>query len=93
MRDLILEVKAEAEAEAEVKRIEADAEAYKVETEKTAVTDMIDALYEKYQSSLSYEQCAEIVLQTIFYEKWDGKLPEVLTSDSLSSLIGSLIGE
>ena len=54
---------------------------------------MIDALYEKYQSSLSYEQCAEIVLQTIFYERWDGKLPEVLTSDSLSSLIGSLIGE
>lgn len=85
--------KIKAEAEAEVKRIEADAEAYKVETEKTAVTDMIDSLYEKYQNSLSYEQCAEIVLQTIFYERWDGKLPEVLTSDSLSSLIGSLIGE
>lgn len=83
--------KIQAEAEAEVKKIAADAEAYKVETEKTAVTDMIDALYEKYQSSLTYEQCAEIVLQTIFYEKWDGKLPEVLTSDSLSSLIGSLI--
>ena len=85
--------KIKAEAEAEVKKIEADAEAYKVETEKTAVTDMIDTLYAKYQSSLTYEQCAEIVLQTIFYERWDGKLPEVLTSDSLSSLIGSLIGE
>ncbi len=85
--------KIEAEAEAEVKRIEADAEAYKVETEKTAITDMIDSIYVKYQSSLTYEQCAEIVLQTIFYEKWDGKLPEVLTSDSLSSLIGSLIGD
>lgn len=84
--------KIKAEAEAEVKRIEADAEAYKVETEKTAVTDMIDVLYEKYGDSLSYEQCAEIVLQTIFYEKWNGELPEVLTSDSLSSLIGSLIG-
>lgn len=85
--------KIEAEAEAEVKRIEADAEAYKVETEKTAITDMIDTIYNKYQASLSYEQCAEIVLQTIFYEKWDGKLPEVLTSDSLSGLIGSLIGD
>lgn len=83
--------KIEAEAEAEVKKIAADAEAYKVETEKTAVTDMIDSLYAKYQSSLNYEQCAEIVLQTIFYENWNGELPGVLTSDSLSSLIGSLI--
>ena len=54
---------------------------------------MIDGVYEKYSDKLSYEQCAEIVLQTIFYENWDGKLPGVLTSDSLSSLIGSLIGE
>lgn len=83
--------KIQAEAEAEVKRIAADAEAYKVSTEKTAVTDMIDKVYEQYQESLSYEQCAEIVLQTIFYEKWNGELPEVLTSDSLSSLIGALI--
>lgn len=83
--------KIKADNEAEIKKIEADAEAYKVETEKSAVTSMIDSLYDKYQSTLSYEQCAEIVLQTIFYEKWDGKLPEVLTSDSLSSLIGSLI--
>ncbi len=85
--------KIQAEAEAEVKKIAADAEAYKVATEKTAVTDMIDSVYAKYNESLSYEQCAEIVLQTIFYEKWNGELPEVLTSDSLSSLIGSLIGE
>ena len=84
---------AKAEAEAEVKRIAADAEAYKVETEKTAVTDMIDKLYEKYNSSLTYDECAQIVLQTIFYEKWNGQLPEVLTSDNLSSLIGSLISK
>lgn len=85
--------KVKAEAEAEVKKIAADAEAYKVETEKTAVTDMIDSLYNKYNQTLTYNECAEIVLQTIFYEKWDGKLPEVLTSDSLSSLIGSLINK
>ena len=85
--------KIKAENEAEIIKIAADAEAYKVETEKKAVTDMIDSLYEKYQTTLTYDQCAEIVLQTIFYEKWDGKLPEVLTSDSLSSLIGSLIKE
>lgn len=85
--------KIQAEAEAEVKKIAADAEAYKVETEKTAVTDMIDKLYEKYNSNLTYDECAQIVLQTIFYEKWDGQLPEVLTSDNLSSLIGSLISK
>ena len=83
--------KIKAESEAEIIKIAADAEAYKVETEKTAITDMIDSVYEKYNNSLSYEECATIVLQTIFYERWDGKLPEVLTSDSLSSLIGSLI--
>ena len=70
---------AKAEAEAEVKKIAADAEAYKVETEKTAVTDMIDKLYEKYNSNLTYDECAQIVLQTIFYEKWNGQLPSVMS--------------
>lgn len=83
--------KIQAEAEAEVKKIAADAEAYKVNAEKSAVTDMIDALYEKYQASLSYKECADIVLQTLFYETWNGEFPEVVTSDSLSTLIGSLI--
>ena len=32
-----------------------------------------------------------MVLSIVFYDSWDGKLPEVLTSDSLSSMIGSLI--
>lgn len=80
-----------AEAEAEVKKITADAEAYKVETEKSAIVKMIDNLYAKYGETLSYEQCASIVLETIFYETWNGELPDVLTSDSLSGFIGSLI--
>ena len=80
-----------AEAEAEVKKIAADAEAYKVETEKSAVTDMIDSLYEKYNATLSYKECADIVLQTLFYETWNGEFPDVVTSDSLSSLIGGLL--
>ena len=83
--------KIKAEAEAEIVRIAADAEAYKVEKEKSAIIEMIDSIYQQYNSSLTYEQCSEIVLQTIFFDKWNGELPEVLTSDSLSSLIGSLI--
>ncbi len=84
--------KIKANAEAEIIRIEADAEAYKTEIEKTAITDMIDSLYNTYKDTLSYSECAAIVLQTFFYEKWNGQLPQVLTSDSLSALIGSLIG-
>ncbi len=83
--------KIKAQADAEVVKLGADAEAYKVEIEKTAITSLVDVLYEKYNSTLTYKECADIVLQTVFFEKWDGKLPEVLTSDSLSSLIGSLI--
>ena len=52
---------------------------------------MVDSLYENMQGTLTYEQCSEMVLSIVFYNSWDGKLPEVLTSDSLSSMIGSLI--
>jgi regulator of protease activity HflC (stomatin/prohibitin superfamily) len=40
---------------------------------------------------MSYSKCADLILNIIFYDTWDGKLPEVLTSDSLSALIGALI--
>lgn len=41
--------------------------------------------------ALTYSQCADIVLSIVFYNTWNGQLPNVLTSDSLSALIGSLI--
>lgn len=89
-----------AEKEAEVKKTLADAEAYaiKIEGEATAETanayttkvmQMIDNM--KEASGLTYRESAELVLSIVFYDTWDGKLPEVLTSDSLSSMIGSLI--
>lgn len=40
---------------------------------------------------MSYSKCASLILGIIFYDTWDGKLPEVLTSDSLSAMIGALI--
>lgn len=40
---------------------------------------------------MSYEKCSTLILNIIFYNTWDGKLPEVLTNDSLSALIGKLI--
>lgn len=40
---------------------------------------------------MPYSECADLILGIIFYETWDGKLPEVVTNDSLSALIGALI--
>lgn len=88
--------------ESEVKKILADASAYAISQEGNAqgeaasayvnnIIKMIDGLYENMQGQLTYEQCSEMVLSIVFYDSWDGKLPEVLTSDSLSSMIGSLI--
>lgn len=88
--------------ESEVARILADAEAYAITQEGNAqgeaasayvnkINGMVENLYDNMQGTLTYEQCADMVLSIIFYDNWDGKLPEVLTSDSLSSMIGSLI--
>lgn len=89
-----------AQKTAEVEKTLADAQAYaiRIEGEATAETatayttkimDMISNMQEA--SSLTYEQSADLVLSIVFYDSWDGKLPNVLTSDSLSSLIGSLL--
>ena len=89
-----------AENKAEIERTLADAEAYALKTVGGAkgeaeqayidkVKGMIDNLSEN--STLSYKECTDIVLGIVFYDTWDGKLPEVLTSDSLSGMIGGLI--
>lgn len=91
-----------AENEAEIKKLLADAAAYAIKTEGEAkgeassayveqIKGMIDNLYENSNQQLTYNQCSDLVLSIVFYDTWDGKLPEVLTSDSLSSMIGSLI--
>lgn len=88
--------------ESEVARILADASAYAITQEGNAqgeaaaayvnqINDMIEGLYDNMKGTLTYEQCADMVLSIIFYDNWNGELPEVLTSDSLSSMIGSLI--
>lgn len=83
-------LKIEAETQAEIVRIAAQAQADKIEFEKKAIANMITQYIEAFPS-LTEKEVATIILQTIFYEKWDGKLPEVVTGDSLEALIGSLI--
>ena len=80
----------EAQAQAEVVRIAAEAEADKIEYEKQAIANMITEYIQAFPT-LTEKEVATIVLQTIFYETWDGKLPEVVTGDALESLLGSLV--
>ena len=91
-----------AENKAQIEKTLAEAEAYAIKTVGSArgeaenayvekVKAMIDNLYENSQNTLTYKECTDIVLGIIFYDTWNGELPEVLTSDSLSALIGSLI--
>ena len=93
-----------AENEAEIKKLIADAAAYAIKTEGEAkgeassayveqIKGMIDGLYTNSNQQLTYEECSDLVLSIVFYDTWDGVLPEVLTSDSLSSMIGSLIAK
>lgn len=88
--------------QAEIEKTLADAAAYATRVQGTAngeaasayvtkIQGMIDSLYESSNGVMTYKECSDIVLSIIFYDTWDGKLPEVLTSDSLSGLIGGLI--
>lgn len=103
----VAELEAQAELitatnKAEIERTLADAEAYAIKVEGEATGDaasayitkvegMISTLHENMNGTLTYEECTDIVLSIIFYDTWDGKLPEVLTSDSLSAMIGGLL--
>lgn len=80
----------EAEAQAEVVRIAAEAQADKIEFEKRALATMISEYIESFPT-LTEKEVAGIILQTVFYETWDGVLPEVVTGDALEALLGSLI--
>lgn len=92
-----------AEGEAEAQKLIADAQAYAIQLLGEAnaeaanayvekVQALIDSLYAEMSATMTYEECTAVILGVIFYDNWDGQLPEVLTSDSLSALIGSLIG-
>lgn len=93
-----------AENQAEIEKLLADAEAYATRVRGEAngeaesayiakIMEMIDNLYDEMGGTLTYAECASIVLNIIFYNTWDGKLPEVMTGDALEGLIGGLIAQ
>lgn len=88
--------------QAEIQKTLADASAYAIRIEGEAngeaasayvakIQGMVDNLHTNLGSTMSYEQCADLVLSIIFYDTWNGELPEVLTSDSLSAMVGGMI--
>lgn len=93
-----------AENQAEIEKLLADAEAYATRVRGEAngeaesayiekIMEMIDNLYDELGGTLTYAECASIVLNIIFYNTWDGKLPEVMTGDALEGLIGGLLAQ
>ncbi len=80
----------EAQAQAEVVRIAAEAQADKIEFEKRALATMITEYIDAFPT-LTEIEVAQIVLQTVFYETWNGELPQVVTGDSLEAIIGGLL--
>lgn len=93
-----------AQNEAEIEKLLADAEAYATKVRGEAngeaesayiskIMGMIDSLHNEMSGTLSYTECAQIVLNIIFYNTWDGKLPEVMTGDALEGLIGGLLAQ
>jgi regulator of protease activity HflC (stomatin/prohibitin superfamily) len=79
-----------AQAQADIVRIAAEAQANKTILEKTAISEMI-AQYREAFPTLTEKEVAQIILQTIYYDTWNGELPQVLTNDALSALMGSII--
>ena len=88
--------------EANIERTLADASSYAIKVKGEAngeaasayiekVEGMINDLYTDMNGTITYKDATELILSVIFYNTWDGKLPDVLTSDDLSSMIGSLI--
>lgn len=81
-----------ANAEAEVIRIQAQAEADRINLEKTAIQNAINELFELSQTTdtpLTYEQAAEIILQQIYYDNWNGELPDYVGGDASVILPGT----
>jgi hypothetical protein len=42
-------------------------------------------------SSLTEKEVAQVIMQTIYYDTWNGELPQVLTDDALSALMGKIV--
>lgn len=91
-----------AEADAEAQKLLAEAAAYAIEIQGAAsgqaasayiesVVALIDTMYAELGGTMTYPEVADLILGVVFYNVWDGKLPEVLTSDDLSAMIGALI--
>ena len=83
--------KALADASAYAVKVSGEAEADAATAYISKINEMISTIQES--TGMTYTDASQLVLSIVFYDNWNGELPQTLTSDSLSSLIGSLIAE
>lgn len=86
-----------AELEAQIAQIEADANAYKTESEKIALANSIKALYDLHnifdidgslvEEKVTYQQCYDMIIASMFYDSWNGELPLYVSDGSLGLLL------
>ncbi len=95
---LLAEIQKEIElVEAEIVKVKADAEAYKVEQEKIALANSITALYQLHNSfdedgnlvteTVTYQECYDMIISSMFYDKWNGELPQYVSDGSLDLML------
>ncbi|MFI3261180.1 MAG: SPFH domain-containing protein [bacterium] len=95
---LLAEIQKEiAVLEAQIIKIEADADAYKTEAEKTALANSIKALYDLHNTfdndgllikeNVTYQECYDMIVTSMFYDSWNGELPLYVSDGSLSLLL------
>ena len=72
-------LKAEYENEKKIAQAEADAQAKLVEAEAAAKVKLMEAEAEKQANELLEKSLTDKILQEMYLDKWDGKLPQVVT--------------
>ncbi len=78
---------AEAEAQAKLKAAEAEVEIAKAEAEALKIAAQAEAEANKVLG----ESLTDKVIQAKFYEKWDGKLPSVMSDGGIITDIGKIV--
>lgn len=75
--------KAEAEKQVAITNAEATAEAKRIAAEADAAATLIKAEAQTAANNMIRESLTDGVLQSMFYEKWNGELPKAMGSDTV----------
>ena len=76
------------ENEREIKKAEANASVIKTEANARAEAQIIEAKAQAEANSIIQKSMSDEVVTKLWLEKWDGKMPYYITSESSDNLIG-----